>query len=45
MGVFFFFCALGWRDRVAMDGTGRGGICLKMLKRMEEEVEEKGNAS
>lgn len=36
---FFFYCALGWRDGVAMDGTGRGRMCLKMLDgRMVEKV-------
>lgn len=30
-GFFFFLCALGWIVGVAMDGTGRGGMYLKML--------------
>lgn len=49
MGGFFFFsvcfCGLGWRDGVAMDGTGRGGMCLKMLDgRMIEKVGGGGGA-
>lgn len=39
MFLFVFLCALGWRDRVAIDGAGRGGMCLKMLdRRMVEKV-------
>lgn len=33
MEFFSFFGALGWRDGVAMDGTGRGGWDGRMIEK------------